>query len=451
MTEQPQISNVNDRQILPIKSLMLDAQANLLDADSQRILVSANDWQLNPESVHQILMDNGVSPSQIRQIQAMWVPTELVVLTQVDVPGKRVSDCQKALPFALEASLALPIEDYFIATFAKQKIATFEGQTPAVRFDVALVSHEQMRLWQQALKALGCSKALLLADCFRLQFSGEPQKGVFSQPVELEHDKNITRLFVRATEFSGFACPLDWGASLWQISVSKMLAKHSETGKEPSEIEDTESESLAGSIRFEDMAVVSDSEWLTSDLDSLPAGEKLKLRAVNLLQGVYATHQQSSGVLKVSLISVMLIGFWLILLLVETVQQTQQLNEKTMVYQQKSEELFKQMFPDAKRVVNIKSQTMSRLKSQVKAEQTVSLMKWLSAVEELLAMTPNVQVARVEWNASRNQLMLDLKAANSQQISRLSTIAKQRFAQFPISIVTKSVQPNLVEAQLYVR
>ena len=450
MTEQFQTSNVNDREILPIKSLMLDAQANLRDADSQSLILSAEVWQLNPESVTQVMAEQGISASQIAQVQTVWVPTELVVLTQIEVPGKRTSDCPKALPFVLEASLALPIEDYFIATFAKQKITLSETQAPAVRFHVALVLDEQMRLWQQALSALGLSKAWLLADCFRLKFSGEPQKTLLSTNNHSESNDEM-RVVIRDSEFEGVACPLNWGSELWKMKTAKMSAKQAQASSEPLADENADSERLDTFIGFDEMTVVSDSERLASDLNSLPAGEKLKLRTVNLLQGSYASHQQSSGLLKVSLISVMLIGFWLILLLAETVQQTQQLNEKTAVYQQQSEALFKQMFPDVKRVVNIKAQTISRLKSQTKTEQTVSLIKWLSGVETLLAMTPDIQVVSLEWMGARKQLKLELKATNSQQITRLSTIAKQRFAQIPISIVTKSVQPNLVEAQLYVR
>lgn len=442
MTEQPQNSNVIDSPISPIKALMLDAQANLINADSQETLVSANDWQLNPDSVRQKLSDKGVAKAQFAQIQVLWVPTELVVLTQVAVPGKRMSDAQKALPFVLEASLALPIEEYFIAVLNRQKITHSETQAPAVHFQVALVAHEQMRLWQQAVNALGLSKTILLPDCFRLSFSGEPQKAVlpWRQDEVSDSSEEKQRLLLRVSEFEGFACPLGWGESIWKMKQPRHVATKNAN--------DETSENIAG---FENIGVVEDSQWLASDLHSLPAGEKLKLQTTNLLQGAYANHQQSSGLLKVSLISVMLIGFWLILMLADTVLQTKQLNEKTVVYQQQSEALFKQMFPDVKRVVNIKAQTISRLKSQAKAEKSVSLINGLSTVETLLAMTPDIQVVRLEWMGARKQLKLDLKAANSQQITRLSTIAKQRFAQFPISIVTKSVQPNLVEAQLYVR
>lgn len=437
------------------RALMLDAQANLLDATTQQPLLMASDWQLDAKAARQSLQEKQVD---LAALEVLWVPTELVVFSQAVVPGKRASDAQKALPYVLEANLALPIEEYLIVVFEKHRVTE-----PMVgfSFSVALVTHNQMQSWHQALQALQLTQVRLVADCFRLPNAEVAQKFCSPLPTSVDGEP-LQRCLVRYAPFAGFACDQHWGESIWQLVQTSPQAlpesadksqKSAESIPEShvSEKNDSGQQTVPTSLSFAQLPHVALDALLASQRQQISVTAKTDLRQQNLRQGPYANQAEQSGLLKATL-GTLALGVALVsILLWLTSYQTSQLQAQATAYQQQTERLFQQMFPDVKRVVNIKAQTISRLKAQIAPQQDVELTGWLQAVESLMALVPEVTVQRLEWQANKRHLKLELQAKNSQQLARLSTLAKQRYADYPISITTKSVQPDQIEAQLNVR
>lgn len=391
-------------------ALMLDAQGQVLNADSGEVLYSA---------AHLIAEE-----MRLPEPQVLWLPTELVMLHQQFVPGKRLADCTKALPFVLEAQLSLPIEEYFLVVLDKTKTTEMESSIVGIGFSVALVKHELMSLWQSTLQTLGWSKCWLIADCFRLPNLTENQvpRYLGQRPV---HGHLQPFCWLRSGAFSGVA-----GSESW-LPIFEQQAK-------------TQS---AESINFIE---VNDQERLNSYVSHLPAGEKLLLKKLNLRQGEFALGGQSSvwssGILTTAALvaGLAVFGAWQFQL------QTEQMQQQAQVYQQQTKVLFQQMFPDVKRVVNIKAQTMSRLKAQAQEASDIDLIAWLAQLETLMAKVPEVKIQLLEWDGAKQTLKLQLLASSSAQIARLNDAAKQ-MPNFPASIVTQKVQPNQVEALLNVR
>lgn len=410
---------------------LLNAQGELLDADSGQVMSDLSKPQ-------RLITD----PPDI-----LWVPTELVILHQVFVAGKRASDCQKAMPFVLEALLSQPIENYHIVVYHKQKVP---GKVEGMTFDVALVSHAQMRIWQQSINLLDWHQASLVPECFRIPFENRACQYCYPE---------LEKCLLRLSAYQGLGTAKPWMKTFYQVylkqsaqwssaNVENASEKRSEAGDDETLYEEVID---SAALDLEQVLQCSSAELLGSYLQSLPAGEKWALKSLNLRQGIYAANHQQSSMAKYLGLTVVLLSVILLLNAIQTWQEAQTLEQQTQAYKAQTESLFKAMFPDAKRIVNIKSQTLSRLKEGAGQNAEVNLLEWLSAVETLMKQTPSVQVAELQWKANTQSLQLKLQASSGEAISQLSQLAKSQYPAMPLSIRTTNVRPNEVEAYLNVR
>lgn len=389
-------------------TMLLDAQGQIKHVDTHEILYSA-----------QSLERQTSGKSVLAEPDVVWVSTELVLIHEQFVPGKRASDCAKALPFVLEAQLSLPVEDYFLLVLDKAKQQ--QGLIDGVTFTVAIVRHEIMALWQTTLNYLAWSSVLLIPDCFRLPNVPNTVTQFCSSVAQNSDQQAIC--WLRYGDFKGLVTQQQW------LSVLE--------------------NKLAADLAEFEKRTISQEDLLTSNLQNLPAGEKFVLRKCNLRQGDYAARNTSS-LLKSGILTTVLLGGVLGFLGVwQYHDHTQKMQQQAEVYQAQTKALFAQMFPDVKRVVNIKAQTLSRLKGASESSGQVNLIDWLSKVESLLAQVPEVKVVLLNWDASKQHLKLALTASSSAQMTRLNALAKE--VNLPLEIATKKIQPNQVEAELHVR
>ena len=147
------------------------ARKRQFDALMSNRLVAYMDLQgeLHLESVDGDELDAKVVISQLKQqnrlqkeLAIVWVPTQQVLMTEVDVPGKRKAHWMAALPYALEETLTESVDDYHIVVLNRDE----QNQVCA-----AVASLKIMDQWQQILSDLGLTHAYLVPDCFRLPYS----------------------------------------------------------------------------------------------------------------------------------------------------------------------------------------------------------------------------------------------------------------------------------------
>jgi general secretion pathway protein L len=165
---------------------------------------------------------------------------------------------------------------------------------------------------------------------------------------------------------------------------------------------------------------------------------------VNLRQGAYSG-RSDSALWQVWRFPLALAAVWLLVVFAQTVWQTHQLEQRSAQWTQQTEALFKQVFPEVKRIVNLRVQTNSYLQAQQQQQAAPSLSALLSRIEPILLAQSAVQLTQVNWQDG--QLQLHLSAEDKQALARL----EQALAQHSLnsSLTLQSDQPT--KGVVYVR
>ena len=340
-------------------------------------------------------------------LATVWVPSASVLLTEVFVPGKRKSDWMAALPYALEESLSEPVEQFHFVAFHKSKDD---------RVSVAIVPHQKMTHWVDTLESLGLGHAQLLPECFRVPFKGNVSEEEATWFVIQEQ----AQYHVRTGEYSGFSADKN-GLELFKKVAEQEGGEISIVTLNASELLDSQASSVA---------------HLTLRTEEYQAHSKGLMYWRNWRWP----------------------AFWVLLLLVASLlftwQKTQRLAEQTQQYKAETERLFKTLFPDVKRIVNIKMQTQTRLNAvSGNQNQSDSLVMLLKEIEPLFLADPNVNINAIQWrtDSQGGQLQVSVEAAQTSQLQMIVTMSQKKVPSIKVELELKNVTPSLVEGVFHVR
>ncbi len=346
-------------------------------------------------------------------LSTVCVPTQLVLLTEVFVPGKRKSDWVSALPYALEESLSEPVENFHFVVL---------NRTQESMVSVAIVAHERIQAWIEHLSSVGLEHAQLIPDCFRVPFQ-RPILAVDEGAHVWCMAKEKHVCYIRQGNYLGFSVNED-GVEVFKNAVQSAEKTVSITRLNPSELKNSQGRS----------------DPMVSSL--------------NLRTGDYQAHSKSLNYWQEWRWPALFIGLLLATSLAFTWQKTQALVEQTAIYQAQTEQLFKEMFPNVKRIVNIKMQAQTRLNNQTGGgeKKTDSLMQLLQAIEPLFQDSPDVGIQSIKWqaNAQGGQLTVFVEAEQTQSLQRIVTMSQQQNKVANVSLELKNVTPSLVEGVLHV-
>ncbi|CAN8140098.1 Type II secretion system protein L [uncultured Thiomicrorhabdus sp.] len=327
------------------------------------------DGQLQSEPVAKLLEQGHISQAQLLASGVVWVPTEQLVLTDIALPAKRRAEIDAALPYAMEEQLTQPVENYHFAILHKESMNT--GSI----LQVAVVADSLMQTWKASLQEHKLEPLLLVADCFALPHT---EDGAFCLAMNTDDDLQLCR----SGAYAGAALPVT-------LQITKGVGNTTEIS------------------------------WLQAQWNKAvyDAVQWRELGALNLAQGKFSAHKEANFG-KLWLWPNLAAGMLMATLLVSSYLQTEQIKQDTQAYNTQSEQLFRNMFPDVKRVVNLKAQTLSRLKNASSSEG-LQLMPLVYQLEPLLAKNSAVQVEEVRWNQSAAQLQLRVSAPQSRQLQQL--------------------------------
>ncbi|MCF6298337.1 MAG: type II secretion system protein GspL [Thiomicrorhabdus sp.] len=373
------------------------------------------------------VLDTAESLAQLTQqghlknvLATVWVPSQLVLLTDVFVPGKRQSDWMAALPYTLEESLSEPVENLHFVALNRNK----EGVV-----SVAIVAHQWMQQWVETLQSLDLTHVQLVPECFRVPVAEQPILNESEGEEQVSQHWNVIAkagvLSIRSDLYSGF--------SVREACLAPFVNVVEQTGKKIIQNR------------------LSEQHLLNSQLDSNQSISRLTLRTND-----YQAQSKQQKYWQDWRWPAVLLGLVLIALLVATWQKTQTLAKQTQHYQAQTERLFKEMFPDVKRIVNIKMQTQTRLNNQQGGGQknNHSLVALLKAVEPLFKADPNIKINRLQWQMNREGGLLSImvSAQQTQQLQTLVSMSQQQRSARAINIELelKNVSPNLVEGVFHV-
>ncbi|BCN94322.1 hypothetical protein THMIRHAM_21070 [Thiomicrorhabdus immobilis] len=367
-----------------------------------------------------------------REIAIVWLPTEKVVMTDVMVPGKRKSLWMAALPYALEEGLSEAVEHYHFVAY---------DRTPEGLVSVAIATHDDMKNWKRIVESYGLGHVQLVPDCFRIPAQNGSQKGGSWGVVEQD-----ARCLVRTDQFHGFACKTPWYDALkTQMLNALETDKENHEGIATAKIVETE---------------VSPNSLLSSHLQNLS-----KVATLSLSQLAYKANAASKGSWYAWRWVAVLTLVVMSLHLATTLLQTQKLRQQTDYTQQKTTELFKRLFPESKRIVNIKSQTLTYLKQQTADDNnTAKLVSVLQRVEPWFNQVKTVKVEQMQWqqSAKSKRLSFTVSAPSSADLQKIVTLSQQttqtannnpsglETSQVTLSLTLKNVSADIVEGVIYV-
>ena len=354
-----------------------------------------------------------------REIAIVWLPTQKVVMTEVLVPGKRKAHWLAALPFTLEEGLSEPIESYHFVPYHR----TSEGVV-----SVAIVSHEDMIQWQRILESHGLVHVQLVPDCFRLEnLNGDLAENSLHWSLYQQADQ----VLVRTSAYQGFSTHDSWYDALKEHVLSRrlLLVEENTNGIEESWLE---SKTL-----------------LSSHAQNLAA-----VRGLSLSQLGYKTQASDERQWYewrwVAMLLLIISGVFL----TSQIFQTQQINDEVAYTKQKNIELFKTLFPEVKRIVNIKSQTLTYLKQQAgSGDDSRYLMPILQTIEPWFNQVKTVKIEQLQWqkNKPKQIMVLTVSAPNSKDLEQIITLAKaQKSSQFVLSLTVKNVTADGAQGVIYV-
>jgi len=318
----------------------------------------------------------------------VFVPTVDVVLASATVPVKGVQKLAQAVPYALEEQLIDDVESMHVAIGNQDK----DGKVSA-----AVVSQQRMQTWLEQLKQAKIEPDVMMPDALAL-----PRINGDWSALQLESDI----ICVRSGEQTGFACDT--------MNLAVMASSHaSECDRDPDAVQFTncgDDESNIAEQFNKVFSVPVDSQTCNGDaLASLITGYK-KNKGINLLQGAFVRHTRWLQGKQRWLPAAALLLVWIVLQFGINIYQVQQLAAVEQAYKNKIVQVFKQTFPDVKRVSDPQKQMAIKLKSLrgsavTGGEGYFELMQKISSV---LVKIPAVEIRTMSYKNSAVDLELEL-------------------------------------------
>ena len=373
------------------------------DLAGQLSIENAQGQLLNLDQTLQQLKAQGQLATMIANV---WVPSSLVLLTQVFVPGKRKADWMAALPYSLEESLSEPVEDFHFVAYDRDSA----GVT-----SVAIVAHQNMKAWTALLDEVGLSHVNLLPDCFRVPWLESDASGVTKKQYQIQ---NSEQWLVRSSAFSGYAVNEAWLGALQNQQVETEVVQ------------------------------LQPNELLSSQLNSNQTLSGLNLKTKPYLQASMVWQHWSlwrwPALLLVLLLVSSLASSWM---------ATQKLAEQTAYTKAETTKLFQTLFPDVKRIIDIKIQTKTHLDQQGSGQQSgLSPMQVLRVIEPIMKKVPEVTLKNLTWSSNKKnaRLILTVEAKQTNHLQKLISLSQQAKLAVNMKLELKNVSPNLVEALIHV-
>jgi len=348
-------------------------------------------------------------------------PGNDVVQTIISVPAGQKKHLQRTLPFLIEEDIATPIEDMHLCAEPVQ-----EGKTR-----VSVVSHQAMQYWQQLLKSAQIDADWLLADSAALTLDNQlnilldPQRALFFCPgqavinTEFDNLTFIAETLIEQCSSAGNDEAIKTG-KLWvshQLSETQQAATAALTTQ--FEIAGTTLQQRPISNHF-DFCCTQLHSWLKQHQNEMPH---------NLLTGDYrsSSKQQNKKAPKWRLLAITASACLLIKLAVD-IGSGFYLNQQTVKIDEEIKTLYHELFPQDKRIVNVKVQMQNHLKGQA-VHSDSSFMPLFGFMAEAIANlnhADSVQLQQLRYNDENQTLLVDIHVKDVQQLEDIKQFIDAR-------------------------
>jgi general secretion pathway protein L len=326
----------------------------------------------------------------------------LVHINSVQLPTQNRQKMLRAIPFALEEQLADDIEDFhFVAT----------KPDSANNTAVAGIRRETLQTILDMLAEHRITPEAIIADALCLAGNTKQWSVLLNQDVA-----DIQLDIYNGAEYDRELAPLVIESSLHNEALTKP-EKILLFCREGDNIDD---------IRA---VVPDDIELAHIQYNQHPlvvyCGQYKSALALNLLQGDFKPKSKTATQWKRWRLAASLAAFWLVLNLSVTTYQYQHLASKNAEMQTQIIKLYKEAFPESKKIVNSRVQMEQKLDELRSGSSTSgdSLLGLLAYAAEALSKDKNITLQSIEYR--NNRIDINLTTSNLSAIQTLNTSLNQ--------------------------
>ncbi|ACQ91989.1 general secretion pathway protein L [Tolumonas auensis DSM 9187] len=316
------------------------------------------------------------------------VPGCDVIFRELTLPGRLNAQTMRALPFMLEDEIASDVEQLHITVLAHQ------GQ----QVNIAAVEQTQMQQWLSWLADAGLTAQQLLPDVLALP---QPEGEQWSL-LQLGD-----QWLIRQSAWQGSVVDNDL-FSAWMTCHQPYPALHSYTPP-PAE---------------------PPAEWIVS-LCELPMqllAEQVPVQRIDLLQGAFRRVSTWKKQWLRWRLPAVLTGLLLLLFMANQGMEYVQLRQQQQQLQQQMTALYRQLFPEEKRIVNPRAQLKQHLQGLQQAPLTDSFLSQLALLAPLLHKTPEIELQQLRFEADKQEFRLQISAKDFGMLDKFRNQANTTFA-----------------------
>lgn len=319
------------------------------------------------------------------------VPGDDVLLTEVSVPTQKRQKILRAIPYALEDQVADDVENLHFALGSRLD----NGSYP-----VAITEHSCMRRWLEKVAEAGLSVDMVVPDSLLVPVSPE------GWSVVLERD----HVLIRRGPFTAFSAGPESAETMIALAISEaeqetvQLTQYccgGESSLQPREgLELVQAPCDKGALALFARHFSSES-------------------VINLLQGPFSRQEQVSQLWRPWQATAALLIIGLLLVAVQRGLEYRALSQEKQQLSQRIEQIYRDVFPNAKRVVNPRVQMQQHLLElrQGQSGGEEGFLELLRLSGGVLKAIPSVQLQGASYREGR--MDLDITAKDLQVLDQL--------------------------------
>ncbi|MEN8131501.1 MAG: type II secretion system protein GspL [Pseudomonadota bacterium] len=323
-------------------------------------------------------------------------PAEDIVLAEIRLQVRNKQQLLRAIPYALEDELAEDVEALHFALGTRQP----DGSQP-----VAVVSRNRMDGWLEELKSVNMVPHAILPELLCIPISDS------NWSIVIDNERAI----VRSAGFAGFS------TDACNLQTIVKLAIEEAQDEAPGLIKVFRCDQHAHTPLPLDLSVETEEHFDCPP--TLMAGGLDEKNNINLLQGEYEISSETARLLRPWRIAAILLGVWLVFQATSISVDYWRLDRDNEALQERIEAIFKETFPEIRRVVNPRVQMEQKLNALVAGGQedhSNRFMQLLSAGGQAIDTSTDVQIDTMNFRQGR----LDL-ALTSTDLQSLEKIKRQ--------------------------
>ncbi|ABZ78706.1 general secretion pathway protein L [Shewanella halifaxensis HAW-EB4] len=318
------------------------------------------------------------------------VPASSITLTQVELPEKSQRQAVKALPFMLEENLAQNVDELHFVT----------GPRNGDALSIAVVAHEQMQAWLEWLSDAGLKAKCIVPDCLALPLA-ECDWAAMSFGKEI---------LLRTGEGSGVSLSQSW----LDVALPQLLT-----------VADNAQTTVAGYTELQ--LAGTEVKVQPLDLPMLVLARGVLNAPMNLLSGVYKPKKEYGKHLTLWRNTAIAFAVVIVLALVNKGLNIHQMNSDADALQAQSEQIYKQVVPGSSRVVNLRSQMGSYVRTLQGGGSGSEFFVMLKGMQDAFAQVPALKPTTLRFDSNRNEIRMQVTAKNYEQIEKFKEIIARSF------------------------